>query len=481
MNWWVLKRRLHASWLVAAVSFGILIGCSLVQLAGGFFADIGWLILALMLLADVFYKRQVWLVLLAVLAGGILGAWRGSFERVSLAQYQPYYGRTVTVTGTVGDDVTDSGGQAVVTLSKVKIGRSLPGKIRLTVGSTTAKRGDLLTVSGKLTAGFGSYAGVIYRVKIDKVVEPVPGDVARRVRDWFAAAVRRVIPEPQASLGLGYLVGQKSALPSDLTEALKVAGLTHAVVASGYNLTILVRLSRRAFGRISKFMAAFGSGCLIACFMAVTGLSPSMSRAGLVSGLSLLTWYYGRQFHPLILLALAAALTTLFNPSYVWGDLGWMLSFLAFAGVMLVGPIGQAYFFGDKPPGTVRQILGETMAAHLVTAPVIMLSFGTLSNVAIFSNLLVLPLVPLAMLLTFIAGLAALIVPIVAQTIALPASWLLGYMVNTVQVSAGLPWAQTEFQPSAWLVIVSYVAMILVGVYMWRVSHFNLRSASIVE
>lgn len=481
MNRWVLRRRLHQSWLIAAVGLGVLLGCSITQATGGYFADVGWLVLGLIMMAGVFYDRKVWLVLVAILAGCLLGTWRGSFEQVNLAQYQPYYGRVVTLTGTVSDDVTDSGGQAVVALGNIKIGRSLPGKVRLTVSSTTAKRGDKVTVNGKMTAGFGSYAGVIYRGQIEKVVEPVPGDVARRVRDWFASDVRRAISEPQASLGLGYLVGQKSALPSDLTEALKVAGLTHAVVASGYNLTILVRLSRRLFGKISKFMAAFGSGCLIACFMAVTGLSPSMSRAGLVSGLSLLTWYYGRQFHPLILLVLAAAITTLVNPSYVWGDLGWMLSFLAFAGVMLVGPIGQAYFFGDKPPGTVRQILGETMAAHLVTAPVIMLSFGTLSNVAIFSNLLVLPLVPLAMLLTFIAGIASLIVPGIATIVGLPANWLLSYMVKVVRISADQPWAQTEFQPAVWLVIVSYVAMILVGLYMWRASRFNLRSASIVE
>ncbi len=481
MQWWVLKRRLHESWLVAAASFGVLLGCCGAQLANGYFADIGWLVLATLLLIVVFYVRRVWMVVVALVAGSLLGVWRGSCEQVNLVQYQPYYGHNLSLSGTVGDDVVESGGQAVVVLNKIKIDYRLPGKIRLTVAATSAKRGDLLTVSGKLTPGFGAYAGSIYRAHIDKLVEPVPGDVARRVRDWFATAVRKAIPEPRASLGLGYLVGQKSALPTDLTDALKVAGLTHAVVASGYNLTILVRLSRRLFGRISKFMAAFGSGCLIAGFMAVTGLSPSMSRAGLVSGLSLATWYYGRQFHPLILLVLAAAITTLINPSYVWGDLGWTLSFLAFAGVMLVGPIGQAYFFGDKPPGTVRQILGETIAAHLVTAPVIMLSFGTLSNVAIFSNLLVLPLVPLAMLLTFIAGIAGLVLPGVAAIVGLPANWLLAYMVKTVQVSAGLPWAQTEFQPALWLVAVSYVAMILVGVYMWRASRFNLRSASIVE
>ena len=135
--------------------------------------------------------------------------------------------------------------------------------------------------------GFGTFAGSVYRANILYIKRPQPGDIALHIRDWFANAVRQAVPEPEASLGVSYLVGQRRALPEKLDIALRTAGLTHIVVASGYNLTILVRLARRLFVRISKYLSALVSGNLIIGFIGVTGLSPSITRAGLVTGLSL--------------------------------------------------------------------------------------------------------------------------------------------------------------------------------------------------
>jgi competence protein ComEC len=361
-------------------------------------------------------------------------------------------------------------------------GKAMPGAVWISViGHPDAKRGDRMVVSGKATAGLGTLALTIFTAKVISVSHPSPGDIGRIIRDWFADAIRKGIPEPEASLGIGYLTAQKSVLPPDLATALQVAGLSHVVVASGYNLTILVRLSRRAFVKVSKFLAVLSSGIMIAGFIAMTGLSPSMSRAGLVSSLSLLTWYYGRQFHPFVLLPLAAATTVLFQPSYAWGEVGWQLSFAAFAGVMIVCPLFQAYFFGEKLPGIFRQVLGETVAAHIVTIPIVVPAFGLLSNVAIPANILIVPLVPLAMLLTFIVGITALTIPSIVDIVGLPASWLLHYMTFTSQYLAGLPWAQITINPAWWMIALYIVLLVAACVYMQRKTKFSLRGVNIVE
>jgi len=233
--------------------------------------------------------------------------------------------------------------------------------------------------------------------------------------------------------------------------------------------------------KVSKFLAIFSSGMMIASFIAMTGLSPSMTRAGLVSSLSLLTWYYGRQFHPFVLLPFAAAITVLWQPSYAWGDLGWQLSFAAFAAVMIVGPLFQSYFFGDKEPGTIRQVLGETVAAHIVTIPIVVPAFGLLSNVAIPANVLIVPLVPLAMLLTFIVGVTALTLPSIVEIVGIPASWLLKYMTFTSQYLAGLPWAQTKIEPSWWMIALYIMMLIAVCIYMQHKTGFSLRGVNIIE
>ncbi len=270
-------------------------------------------------------------------------------------------------------------------------------------------------------------------------------------------------------------------MTQELDADLKLAGLTHIVVASGYNLTILVRLARRLFEKISKYLATISSVGLIIGFILVTGLSPSMSRAGLVAGLSLAAWYYGRKFHPLVLLAVAVAVTVLVNPSYAWGDIGWQLSFAAFAGVMVLAPLLQAFYFGDKKPGVVRQIMIETIAATLMTAPILIGTFGYISNVAIPANLLILPLVPLAMLLTFIAGVGTLLFGAAAAIFGFPAYLLLTYMVKTTEFFAGLSWAKTDITVGPFALVLMYAALIGFMLFMWWRTRLNLRDTNLVE
>ena len=473
MRRWLL-RRLHVSYFLGWLGFGVVGGVFVAQ-----FVAVSWLSLipAAVLAGVSLWRKHIFLIPLIILAGTLIGWWRGSLYEQGLLKTQSLIGRKVTIEGTVSDDVSkNTSGAYQVPLGGISInGRAMTGSAQVGLSQSSLKRGDYVEVSGVVAKGFGSFPITMYQGYLKSVR---PGhDPAVVVRDWFVAAVRKVIKEPEASLGVGYLVGQKSQLPTDLVTALQIAGLTHVVVASGYNLTILVRLSRRLLMRISKFVAMFGSAILVVCMMGVTGLSPSMTRAGLVTGLSLATWYYGRSFHPMILLSLAAGVTALLQPSYVWHDLGWALSFTAFAGVMILGPLLHCYFFGEEAPGTIRQILGETVAAHLTTAPLIVLAFGQISNVAIFTNMLVLPFVPIAMLLTFITGIGALFgIPFVG----LPAQWLLSYMIWVTEYFAGLPWAQTIVQTTWFVIIGVYVILIAFMLYMWRATHFDFRGRSVV-
>lgn len=486
MKTWYWRQRIHTSWLVAAISGGATAGVIVSQyLPAGQFVSIAWLLVGLLSVGISLWRRRIFLAALAIAGGMLVGLWRGSVSQQDLLPYSQLIGASVTLQGTVSED-TEVGkrDELVLRLQNIRVANHrLPGTVWVSAASKAdIKRGDSVQVNGKLAKGFGSFAASMYRAELAEWQRPYPGDVARQARDGFADQVRRVVAEPQASLGIGYLVGQRRGLPTELEDALRLAGLTHIVVASGYNLTILVRLARRIFAKVSKYMAAFASGLLIASFVAVTGASPSMSRAGLVAGLSLLAWYYGRKIHPLVLLPLAAAITLLVNPAFGRGDLGWQLSFAAFAGVMVLAPLAQRYFFGDKPPGTIRQILGETIAAQACTLPILIAAFGAFSNVAIVANLLVLPLVPLAMLGTFMAGIAAMLLPMpLAQAAALPVQWLLSYMTTVAEFLAKLPWVQTTVTVNWLFVAAAYVAVVAMCVYMWRKTRYDLRESNIVS
>ena len=478
MNSWLFNK-LHISWLVAVWCLGLTIGViSIHYIPRSFAANPLFLLVGLAIFVIVAIWRWRFFVILAIISGVLIGLWRGEIGRKGVEVYDSLIGKVVIIQGRVLEDPDlDKNSQTVLRLGNLQMNNE---KLVTTPDKNSIKRSDIVRVKGKMTAGFGAFSASIYRAKIISAERPVPGDVAVGVRDWFAGRVRTHVPESESALGLGFLLGLRRAMPTELSDNLKIAGLTHIVVASGYNLTILVRLARRLFAKRSKYLAMLSAAVMIIGFMAVTGLSPSMSRAGLVAGLSLAAWYYGRTIHPLVLLPVSAAITLLINPQFGWGDLGWQLSFASFAGVIMLAPLLHSYFFGNKEPGAFRQILIETLSAQIMTLPLLMMSFGVISNVALIANMLILPFVPLAMLLTFMSGILVFM-PMIGVLIAIPTTWLLGYMIQVTNWTAGFEWAQMEVSINLWQCAALYVALILAMIWMKKQTKLDLAKINIVE
>ena len=464
MNSWLFNK-LHISWLVAVWCLGLTIGViSIHYIPRSFVANSLFLLVGLIIFVIVAIWRWRFFVILAIISGVLIGLWRGEIDRKGVEVYDSLIGKVAIVQGQVLEDPDlDKNSQTVLRLGNLRMNNEkLPGQIWVTTpDKNSIKRSDIVKVKGKMTAGFGAFSASVYRAQIISAERPVPGDVAVGVRDWFARRVREHVPESESALGLGFLLGLRRAMPTELSDNLKIAGLTHIVVASGYNLTILVRLARRLFAKRSKYLAM-------------------LSAAGLVAGLSLAAWYYGRTIHPLVLLPVSAAITLLINPQFGWGDLGWQLSFASFAGVIMLAPLLHSYFFGNKEPGAFRQILIETLSAQIMTLPLLMMSFGVISNVALIANMLILPFVPLAMLLTFMSG-VLVFVPMIGALIAIPTTWLLGYMIQVTNWTAGFEWAQMEVSINLWQCVVLYVVLILAMIWMKKQTKLDLAKINIVE
>ena len=476
---WVMRVRRSVILGVAGVAFliGLALGAGVLRLYGW-----PWVVLAGMVVIGCVKRRLVIAIPAVCLAFILLGVWRASEVQIGLGQYQSIIGQKLEINGNIKEDPSyDDEGRLDFRVQQVRVaGRELPGEVRVkTFAPVQPRRGDVVQVYGKLQSGFGNYQAAIYFAEVR--VQPQPAHLIDEVRRRFAASVLSYIPEPSASLGLGFVIGLKSQLPAELEDQLKVVGLTHIVVASGYNLTILVRLGRRIFAKRSKYQALVFSGALIAAFLVVTGFSPSMSRAGLVGGISLVVWYFGLTLHPLVLLNGDAAINAGVYPPYLWGDLGWWLSFMAFAGVMLLAPVMQRRLFGEREPKLIGQVLLETTCAQIATLPLILCMFGNLSVLALLANLIVVPLIPLAMALTFLAGITGLVVPWLAGYAAIPASVLLGYIVEIVKLLASFPWATTEFFIGSPVMLGLYAAIAIVWIILWRRTQFSYLHSSIVD
>lgn len=312
------------------------------------------------------------------------------------------------------------------------------------------QRGYTVAVTGKVQPGYGANSVELGFGQVE--ILSTKQSLLERWRQRFLAGVHNALPSPLAEFGLGLLIGTRALIPKTLQEQLTIVGLSHLVAVSGYNLTIIVQAMRRLFANRSKFLATSVCGWGILGFLLVTGFSPSIVRAAWVSGLMLLAAYYGREFKPHVIISVVAAITAGINPGYV-RDLGWQLSFLAFFGILVLGPAIEARL---KIKGTLAKMTVESLAAQLMTTPLIAFTFHQMSLVAPLSNLLILPLVPAMMLLCLVAGLVGMTAPSPLLWLALPAGWILQIVVSSVEQMAGWQWSSAGIQVSSLTLVLIY-------------------------
>lgn len=414
--------KVHPSYSLVLFLGGIVAGCIFTLVTRQVFITSPiWLVFAGVALILTFFRPIPAMLLLSFVAGFTAINYRASFDFAGQDYFQNLVGETVTITGTISEDPDTSDTKTAVRLTSLQTAQSqdqnqaqtqtqdktqqVPGTLYLQMSpNRELQRSDRLTVTGKISSGFGTFAGTIYRPTVKNIERPEPGDVFLKVRNWFAGNIKQYLSDEESALGLGYLLGMRSSLPSGLDEKLRIVGLTHIIVASGANLSILIGFSRKFFGKISRFTGLFVSIFLVLSYVGIVGLAPSMTRAGLVSVLSLLAWYVGREFKPWRILLIVAALTLLISPTYII-DLGWLLSFASFAGILILGPALTKFFYGDKEPKILGATLLETVSASLLCTPIILYFFGSFSFISLLANLLILPTISAAMALTFATGL----------------------------------------------------------------------------
>ena len=427
---------IHQSWFLVAVCVGIVIGVILgMVFRVNFFGSFYWVLGSVTLFIIGYLRPRAVFMVLMVMVGMVLAFFRITTELHGEDYIRGLLGYDVIVSGIVaGDPEVEEGGvkYKIVDLEFGEERMRATGSI-FVMGNGNSEglmREDIIVLSGRLENGFGTFIGSMYRPKVLKWERAEPGSWVLKVRNWFAGRVFSLISEPEVKLGLSYLLGMKAGLPEELEEKLRVVGLTHIVVASGAHLAILVEIARKIFGKLSRMMGLLASLIFIVFFMAMVGWTPSILRAGIMTILSLLAWYSGRVFAPWRIILIVMAATLMINPGFMV-DMGWQLSFASYAGIMIIAPRMTKFFYGIKKPGFVGSMIIATVAATIMTLPIILYHYGMVSLISVVANLLILPTLPYAMGLVFLTG-AFAGMPVISAVISWGAEMLLKYHIMIV-------------------------------------------------
>jgi competence protein ComEC len=289
-------------------------------------------------------------------------------------------------------------------------------------------------------------------------------------KERFMMAFERAVPEPTAGLGEGVLLGVKRAIGEKIEEDFRDTGIIHIVVLSGYNVMIVVTwitafLSFFFFPRTRLIVGLLS----ILAFAVIVGLSATVLRASLMAALLLVARTFGRTYIALRGLVLAGIVMLLHNPYLLAFDPGFVLSFLATLGIILLGPHIEARLSLVPRMLGIREFMTATISTQIFVFPFILYSMGTFSLVSVVVNVLVLPVVSVAMLLSFVTGLAALLHPLLGHIPGFFAHLSLLYIIRTAEFFAAFPFAAFSVSAFSFVwVIVCYTLMGVGIVYLYH-------------
>jgi competence protein ComEC len=303
------------------------------------------------------------------------------------------------------------------------------------IGGTVALTATLEPTTPGDDVGFLAFP----RGDLRAVAEPHPLFAATHdIRARFQEGVS-TLPGPGAGLLPGLAVGDTSAVPSTLDQAMIVSSLSHLTAVSGANCAIVAGLAL-ALAVVVGAPRPVRAGCgivALAGFVVLVTPEPSVLRAAVMTTIALGAIALGRPARGLPLLCIAVVVLVALDP-WLARSYGFALSVLATAGLLvLAGPLARV--LGRVLPPPLAAVLSVPLAAQLACQPVILLLDPALPLYGVVANLLAAPAAPIATIVGLAACLLLPVSPPLGGALAaiawLPASWI----AAVATFCAGLP------------------------------------------
>ena len=269
------------------------------------------------------------------------------------------------------------------------------------------------------------------------------------VKRWAVSTTAGHLPATSAALLGGLLLGEKTGLPPEASEAFRRAGVYHILAVSGFNVALLassVFFVLSTLG-VPRRVTAVVAGAALVGFALVVGGQASVLRAT-VMGLLLL-----------------GALLLAWRPGDL-GEPGFQLSFAATAGIIHLAPPLTSWLIGKRWPGWLAAPMAVSLGAQAAVTPVMLVHFNQLSLIGIVANLVVVPMAAVGTTLGMLALLTAAVSAWAADVL-FQALWpLLLALRAAVWVAARVPGAMVHLPAPSWAAIAAWCVALALLPYL---------------
>ena len=394
----------------------------------------------------------------------LLGILRFSFfeNKIIQDELHKHYGEEVALIGTVISSEQKENSSRLVLETDL-------GRLRVTKRTYPEyKYGDILEVSGIITepVNFADFDVKKYLAKSEIYAEMVFPEIKKSdessgnfilsllfsIKDKFEENLRKILPEPHASLADGMLLGGNGSLDAELLADFKRTGTVHILVLSGYNITIVGAFVMAFAGFfLPEALGWIAAICAILFFTLMSGAEAAAVRSAIMAVIGLIAFRAGRKNIAMLALIWAAFLMVLWSPMLMRFDRGFQLSFLATLGLIVASPYFKKVFKFIPDFFGLRESAVSSFAAQIFVMPLLLSWGGEISWLSPLANIFIVSAVPVIMFFSFLGGLAAFASAALGKIVAGAAYLLISYQIYLVRFFGSLDFSilQFNFIPTA--------------------------------
>lgn len=293
--------------------------------------------------------------------------------------------------------------------------------------------------------------------------------------NFIASLEQNISDENALAVAQTLIIGQKSALDEEVTQAYANTGTMHILAVSGLHVGILFVILEMLFKPFAFFTKKDGKGIIIKTvliliiiwiYTCLSGLSASVNRSAVMFSFLALGKAYEQQTNTFNILFLSMLILLVDDP-YQITQVGFQLSYIAVGGIVFFQPYVSKLW---SPKNVVLKYIWSmtsvSLAAQLATSPISFFYFHQFPNYFLLSNIVAIP-VSFVVLVLGLAFFALGAVPFVNSGIAFLLEWSLRIMNFAIIEIEQLPNSLTEgLYLETPETIIAYVALIYLGAFL---------------
>ena len=280
------------------------------------------------------------------------------------------------------------------------------------------------------------------------------------LKSGWVSRVNEYVNRDVSPLANGMLFGSAS-FTKEMKDTFRVAGLSHIVVLSGFNIAVVVSfvmILLKFVPLVLRVVLAFTSVIL---FVLMVGAEASVIRAVIMAGIALLALVSGREYMARQAIIISLFVMSIYDPNLLLSSVSFYLSFLATAGIIYISPVLEKVFEKFNISKFIKSLLITTLSAIIATLPYITYTFGFVSTFALITNAIVLPFVPITMLLSALVVVFSYVSVLLANIFGVIDSLLLKFMTGTAEFFASLPFSYIPVSLSLIGMFLIYILIII--------------------